>query len=134
MSIALTLLVYSFTVFLAALQALVLYKIATNQINLQLLLSDDRGDASLSRFQLLIFTFVIGASFLYLTVKGAAFPPVNEGVLLLLGISSATYALGKSLEKPSPSAPSAPSAGPQSTHEAAPTVAVTKATQTTTVG
>ncbi|HEY2407145.1 MAG TPA: hypothetical protein VGI10_14135 [Polyangiaceae bacterium] len=43
--------------------------------------------------------------FLYLTVKGAGFPSVDEGVLMLLGISGATYALGKTLEKPAAPTP-----------------------------
>lgn len=97
-----TLLIYLFAFFLAALQAILLWKMATNQIALKDLISDDGGYASLARFQFLLFTFVIVVGFLYLTVSGEAFPKIDEGVLILLGISSASYALGKGLDKQGP--------------------------------
>jgi hypothetical protein len=102
MNIPLTILVYAIAFFFVGLEGLIIYMIATNKIDLNYLVSDDHGDASLSRFQFLIFTFVIGAGFLYLTVKNVTFPAVDEGVLMLLGISGATYAIGKTLDKPSP--------------------------------
>jgi hypothetical protein len=98
MNYALTFLLYATTAFLAALEVLILWKMATNRLDLGLLLSNGQGGgASLSRFQLLVFTFVIAASFVYLTAKNGAFPTMNAGVLVLLGISGATYAVGKSL-------------------------------------
>jgi uncharacterized membrane protein YphA (DoxX/SURF4 family) len=105
MNIALTTLIYVVAAFFATLQAIILWKIGKNEINLRYLIAGEDGDASLSRFQFLIFTFVIAAGFLYLTVKGAGFPSVDEGVLMLLGISGATYALGKTLEKPAAPTP-----------------------------
>jgi hypothetical protein len=102
MNIPLTILVDSVALFFVGLQGLILYMIATNRMDLKYLIGDENGDASLSRFQFLIFTFVIGSGFLYLTVKNVAFPNVDEGVLMLLGISGATYAIGKTLDKPSP--------------------------------
>src|SRR5688500_412530 len=104
MTHALTVLIYVVAAFLALLQVLLIWKMANNTINLKFLISDDSGDASLSRFQLLLFTFVIAAGMLYLTVEGKDFPKINEGVLILLGISSASYALGKSLDKQAPPA------------------------------
>lgn len=98
MTLPLNVLIYVLSAFFTGLQAVILWKIATNQIDLQYLISGENRTASLSRFQFLVFTFVIAAGFLYLTVKGAGFPKVDEGVLMLLGISGATYALGKSLE------------------------------------
>lgn len=56
----------------------------------------------MSRFQFLLFTFIIGAGLLHLTLEGAEFPRVDEGILMLLGISGASYAIGKSLDKPTP--------------------------------
>jgi hypothetical protein len=53
---------------------------------------------------LLVFTFVIATGFLYLTLKGSAFPVVDDRVLVLLGISGATYAVGKGLERGTTSA------------------------------
>ena len=99
MSYALIFLIYATTAFLIALQALVVWKIAVGKLDLRLLIANEQGNASLSRLQLLIFTFVIAAGFLYLTAKAEAFPTVNEGVLFLLGISGTTYALGKALDR-----------------------------------
>jgi len=47
------------TIFLGILAFIVLWKIVTNQISLRYLISDELGYASLSRFQFLLFTFVI---------------------------------------------------------------------------
>jgi hypothetical protein len=102
MTHAITVLIYVVAAFLALLQVLLIWKMANNTINLKFLIADDSGDASLSRFQLLLFTFVISAGILYLTVKGDGFPRIDQGVLILLGISSASYALGKSLDKQAP--------------------------------
>jgi hypothetical protein len=99
MDYALTFLLYATATFLAALEALILWKIATNRLDLGMLLSNGQGGTSLSRLQLLVFTFVIAASFVYLTAKNGTFPAMNAGVLVLLGISGATYAVGKSLER-----------------------------------
>ena len=49
-------------VFIAALGAVVIWKMFLNDINLSRLVSEPNGDASMSRFQLLIFTFIIAAS------------------------------------------------------------------------
>lgn len=84
-------------VFLGLLGGLILWYIWTGRINLSSLLSEANGDASLSRFQLLIFTFVIAFSFFYLVETGHIFPNVPEGVLTLLGISASTYAVGKGI-------------------------------------
>ena len=55
----------------------------------------------MSRFQLLVFTLVIGLSFVYLLVLPGTdrFPEVSAGVLTLLGISGTSYLAGKSLDK-----------------------------------
>jgi len=99
MNHALIFIVYATTIFLAALEAVVLWKMATGKLDLRLLIANEQGNASLSRLQLLIFTFVIAAGFLYLTANAGAFPVVSEGVLVLLGISGTTYALGKVLDR-----------------------------------
>lgn len=111
--------------FLAAIGVIVLYKIATNKIDLEWLISEDNGHASMSRFQLLIFTFVIAVSFVKLTELKSDFPEVNSGVLTLLGISASTYAVGKGIQKsgesaetvapntPKPVSPPTPPAAPK---------------------
>ena len=80
---------------------MVLWKIADGTIDLARLLSEPNGDASLSRFQFLIFTFVISLSLflVIVSVKPAAFPPNIPGtVLALLGISGSSYLVSKGIQ------------------------------------
>jgi hypothetical protein len=96
---------------------IVLYALATDQIRIDMLISDPDGDASISRFQLLIFTFTIALSFVYLVIMGPGrFPDVPNQVLILLGISASTYGVGKGLQVAggmvSNSSPQPPPAGP----------------------
>ena len=78
--------------------AIVLIKMATGTIDLRLLLAEDGGGASMSRFQLLIFTLVIALSFFLLVAKGGKFPDVSPEVLALLGISATTYGVSKGIQ------------------------------------
>jgi hypothetical protein len=59
------------------------------------------GHVDVSRFQLLIFTFVIVISFVKLTEANNEFPKVDSGVLTLLGITASTYAVGKGIQQSS---------------------------------
>jgi hypothetical protein len=78
---------------------IVLYALASDQIRIDMLISDPDGDASIARFQLLIFTFTIALSFVYLVIIGPGkFPDVPNQVLILLGISASTYGVGKGLQ------------------------------------
>ncbi len=78
---------------------IVLYALATDQIKIDKLINEPSGDASISRFQLLIFTFTIALSFVYLVIIGPGkFPDVPNQVLILLGISASTYGVGKGLQ------------------------------------
>src|SRR5258708_12133854 len=87
-------------VFLGALAVILLIKIVTDKIDLQWLISEDNGRASMSRFQLLVFTFVIAISLVKLTEKLNKFPTIDNGVLTLLGISATTYSVGKGIQNP----------------------------------
>ena len=78
--------------------AIILVLIATGVIDLRLLLSESGGGASMSRFQLLIFTFVISFSFFLLVTSSKQFPVVPSGVLTLLGISATTYGVSKGIQ------------------------------------
>jgi hypothetical protein len=89
-------------VFLGVLSLILLFKIATDKIDLEWLISEDNGHASMSKFQLLIFTFVIAISIVKLTEKLNKFPVIDNGVLTLLGISASTYAVGKGIQKSGP--------------------------------
>ncbi len=84
---------------------IVLYKILRNQIDISDLLSSS-GEASLSRFQFLIFTFTIGFSYImvvlyqFATHLGAekVVLPDATGAVGLLGISAGGYVLGKGIQ------------------------------------
>ncbi len=71
-------------------------------INLEKVISDEKGDASLARFQFLIFTFIISMSLVLIIVSrpdGPAFPTkIPPEILGLLGISSASYVLAKGIQ------------------------------------
>jgi len=85
--------------FIGLLAATILWYIWTDKIDLSSLLSEANGDASMSRLQLLIFTFVVAVSLFYLVEKrpDGTFPEITQGVLTLLGISASTYAVGKGI-------------------------------------
>ena len=86
--------------FLAFLGGTIVFLVATGRIALTKLVSEPNGDASMSRFQLLIFTFVVALCVLYVTLApdSAGLPEVPTSVLTLLGISASSYAVGKSLQ------------------------------------
>jgi hypothetical protein len=79
---------------------LVLWNIADGRIDLSRLISEPNGDASLSRFQFLVFTFVIALS-LFLVIVSAerpSFPDIPGTVLSLLGISASSYLVSKGIQ------------------------------------
>lgn len=78
--------------------AAILFEIATGNMDLSTLLSESGGGASMSRFQLLIFTFVIALSLFSIVVKDGKFPPIPSEVLTLLGISATTYGVSKGIQ------------------------------------
>ncbi len=78
----------------------VVWLILIGKINLQSLLSEPTGAASMSRFQFLIFTFVIALS-LYLIIVSKTpmeFPTIPGSVLALLGISGGSYVTSKGIQ------------------------------------
>lgn len=82
----------------------VLWQIMRGNIDLSKLVSEADGTASMSRFQLPIFTFVIGFGFILLTIlsfktSSIGFPTIDPGVMGLLGISGGTYAVSKGIQK-----------------------------------
>ena len=103
-------------VFLGALALVLLFKIATDKIDLEWLVSEDNGHASISRFQLLIFSFVVAISLVKIVEEKKEFPKIDSSILTLLGISASTYAVGKSIQKAGqdnePVAPNSPRPGP----------------------
>jgi len=76
----------------------ILVEIATGKIEINTLLSESGGGASMSRFQLLIFTFVIALSFFLIVARSHQFPNIPADVLALLGISATTYGVSKGIQ------------------------------------
>jgi hypothetical protein len=95
---------YIACVFLAALAGTIIWYIWIGKIDLRQLVSEANHDASMSRFQLLIFTFVVAIGLFELIEKAGAFPDIPQGVLTLLGISASTYAVSKGITYSQPSA------------------------------
>jgi hypothetical protein len=77
---------------------LVLAAIASGKIDISALLSEIGGGASMSRFQLLIFTFVIALSLFLVVTYKRDFPKIPTEVLMLLGISATTYGVSKGIQ------------------------------------
>ncbi len=79
----------------------ILWQIYDGTIDLSMLLSEANGDASMSRFQFLVFTFVISLSLFLVIIggkDGPAFPAtIPAGILTMLGISGSSYAVGKAI-------------------------------------
>ena len=101
--------------------AMVLWKVFDNQISVAGLLAEpiDPGNptagtkASLSRFQFLIFTFVIAGLYLLLSIEAGTFVDIPGNALLLLGISSGSYVVSKMASGPAkPPAPTVVAAPP----------------------
>ena len=88
------------------------------KIDLSALISESNGQASMSRFQLLIFTFVIAIGLyelIELRVNTTGFPDIPNGVLTLLGISASTYAVGKGISYSQPQTLMPPASNADST-------------------
>lgn len=86
------------TIFLGVLALILLFRIATNKISLKYIISDDRGYASLSRFQFMIFTFVIAMTLFYLVAIDGKYPVIPNQILALLGISGGSYVVAKGIQ------------------------------------
>lgn len=84
---------------------LVLWNMAMGSIDLSQLLCDDKGLASMSRFQLFIFTFVVAFSYFFIAAQKGDLPAIPTEVLTLLGISATTYGVGKAIDQSTPEPP-----------------------------
>ena len=76
----------------------IVWKIWWDEIDLTYVISDEQGYASLSRFQMLLFSFVIAMSLFYLIVLKSDFPVIPKEILALLGISGGSYVLSKGIQ------------------------------------
>ncbi|MBS9478617.1 hypothetical protein [Ancylobacter radicis] len=86
--------------------AVVLWQILAGKIDLAELVSEPPAPgaapgvvpkASLSRFQFLIFTFVVAGLFLLLSIESGGFVDIPNNVLGLLGISGGSYVVSKAV-------------------------------------
>ena len=88
--------------FMAALCFIILYKMirgGANGIDLSYLISEENGQASLSRFQFLVFTFVIAIGLLVVILDKKSLPNIDGDVFVLLGISAGSYVTSKITQK-----------------------------------
>jgi hypothetical protein len=88
------------TIVIGLLLLKIVWKIWRDEIDLTYLISDELGYASLSRFQMLLFSFVIAMSLFYLIVVKSPpdYPVVPKEILALLGISGGSYVLSKGIQ------------------------------------
>ena len=77
---------------------LILVEIANGKIDISAVLTEAGGGASMSRFQLLIFTLIIALCFVLIVVHTNRFPAIPREVLELLGVSATTYAVSKGIQ------------------------------------
>jgi uncharacterized BrkB/YihY/UPF0761 family membrane protein len=93
---------WTVTVLIAAFAIAIIYKMIKGDINLMYLIAGADGDASLSRFQFLVFTFVIALGLFLIILSatpGPRFPDaIPGGILALLGISGASYVTAKAVD------------------------------------
>jgi hypothetical protein len=116
MNIMLMLSGFVFLLIMGALCVMLLIKTWTNQIDLSSLLDEANGDASMSRFQLLVFSLVVAVGVFLFILKNLTLPDIPQSILTLLGISASTYAAGKRISfsrpegviKPSKNGPAQP--------------------------
>jgi hypothetical protein len=88
--------------FIAGAGLAIIIMIFVGKIDLRYIVSETNHDASMSRFQLLIFTFVIAIAVFRLVELNGQLPEIPNGILTLLGISASTYAVGKGISYSDP--------------------------------
>jgi len=86
---------------LVAFTATIIYYMWSGKMDLRRLISEPNGDASISRFQLLVFTIVVAFGLFLVMVSGDTpkFPDsIPSSVLTLLGISASSYVVSKGIQ------------------------------------
>jgi hypothetical protein len=78
------------------------------------IMSDNAGAISLHRFQMFVWTLVLGLIFVVSVYNGLEMPEFSATLLGLMGISSGTYLGFKVPENAAPAAPATPAATPPS--------------------
>jgi uncharacterized BrkB/YihY/UPF0761 family membrane protein len=118
---------WTVTILVGAFALAIIFKMVKGDINLMYLIAGVDGDASLSRFQFLIFTFVIALGLFLIILSQSpvpAFPAtVPGGILALLGISGGSYVTSKAVDA-NASKPAAPVIVPPTVIPPGPTTTV----------
>lgn len=87
------------TVIILAIGLVIAWKMLTDKIDISSLLEEpDSSKASISRFQFLLFAFVVAGLLLMLSIESGAFVEVPQSVLILLGISGGGYVASKTIQ------------------------------------
>ena len=86
---------------LTAIAVTIIFYMWSGKIDLKYLISEQNGDASMSRFQLLVFTLLVAFGLFLVMVGGDTpkFPDsIPSSVLTLLGISASSYVVSKGIQ------------------------------------
>ena len=96
---ATTLLAFVLAVGFLALLLVVDYKILTDKIDLSTVIAEKDGTnkASISRFQMLIFSLTIAGLYIILSIEAGTLIDVPNGALAMLGISQGSFVLSKGI-------------------------------------
>jgi len=100
---------FGFLVIMGLLCVMLLQKMWKNEIDLSTLLKEANGDASMSRFQLLVFSLVVAVGIFLYMLNNLKLPVIDQSILTLLGISASTYAAGKGISFSRPEGVTKPS-------------------------
>src|SRR6185437_10028191 len=87
----------AFMVIMGLLCLMLLIKMWRNEINLCSLIEEANGQASMSRFQLLVFSLVVAVGVFLSILHTLTLPDIPNSILILLGISASTYETGKAI-------------------------------------
>jgi hypothetical protein len=87
-----------FLILMTVLCAFLLWLMLRGTISLKGLLDEETGGASVSRFQLLLFSLIVAVGLFLYIVANLALPDIPASVLTLLGISASTYAASKGIQ------------------------------------
>jgi len=90
---------YAVVSFVCIMGLLAVWSVIIGKLDLSDLISEDNGKASMARFQLLIFTFVLAMCLLVLTLESGEFPHLDGEILGLLGISGGSFVISKGIQK-----------------------------------
>jgi hypothetical protein len=85
-------------IFIGLVGCVIVLKMLTDKIPLNSLVSEPDGKASLSRFQLLMFTFVISSIYVVICLQQGELQEISNGVLGLFGISGGSYIVSKGIQ------------------------------------